>query len=68
MEAFADGLAEEIERMQRLLRDPAAGLRGLFADRTPEPKGIRVRWEGVLDRLERADAASLRAQVVEGLK
>jgi hypothetical protein len=68
VEAFADGLAGEIERMQRLLRDPAAALRSLFADRTPEPKGIRVRWDGILDRLERADAAALRAQAVEGLK
>ncbi len=68
VEAFAAGLAEEVERMQRLLRDPAVGLRDLFADRTPEPKGIRVRWEGILDRLDRADAAALRAQAVEGLK
>ena len=68
VEAFAAGLADEIERMQSLLRDPAVGLRSLFADRTPEPKGIRIRWDGILDRLERADVGALRAQAVEGLR
>lgn len=51
--SFADGLNNEIRRMQKLLDDPAGRLWSLFADRTNENGGIRCRWEGVLDRLGR---------------
>ena len=60
---FAEGLAAEIERMQKLVRDPASGLREMFAERTRELGGIRRRWEAMLARLEAADPAALREQV-----
>ncbi len=67
-EAFAEGLAGEIARMQALLRHRGPELWGLFADRTKEAKGIRLRWEGILRRLESTDAAELRRRALEGLR
>jgi hypothetical protein len=58
--AFAEGVTEEIQRMQTLLDDPAKRLWTLFADRSSEAGGIRDRWEGVLNRLGRTDAKLLK--------
>jgi hypothetical protein len=59
VEAFASGLVEDMARMQGLVRDPSRSLRGVFADRTGEPGGIRYRWEHLLRRLENASREEL---------
>jgi hypothetical protein len=58
VDAFAQGLCEEIERMQKLLED--GSLRGLFEDRPHESGGIWNRWNSMLDRLETANIEDIR--------
>jgi len=62
---FADGLITEIQRMQRLLNEPISIVSSLFSDRTHEPQGIRIRWEGILNRIKTTDTAQLKKLISE---
>lgn len=62
---FETGFVSEVERMKELVRNNAARLWSLFADRTAEPGGIRSRWEGVLKRLESTDVGELSRLIAE---
>ncbi len=57
---FSQALIGEIQRMQELLKQPLTVLPDLFSGRTNEPKGIRNRWEGILNRLRTADLLELK--------
>jgi hypothetical protein len=62
---FADSLVTEIARMQQFVSDPSSRAQTLFEDRSPDPGGIRSRWEGILKRLETTDTKELRRLVIE---
>ncbi|MBW1988568.1 MAG: hypothetical protein JRI97_03385 [Deltaproteobacteria bacterium] len=57
--AFGEGLAGEIRRLKALVENDGPGLTNLFAGRTPEPGGIRRRWEAVLFRIRQANPEEL---------
>jgi hypothetical protein len=65
IDAFTDALAAEINRMKGLIDDPSCSLRTLFGSRTREHGGIRLRWEGIVHRLESADVGELMRLVAD---
>ncbi len=64
VEAFSDGLAGEIERMQALLQDPSVELRSLFANSSAEPGSVRARWDNMLNRLAATEVAAIREAIL----
>lgn len=61
--AFTDGLISEIERMQDILNDPGSPVYSLFVNRTNEPRGVRNRWENILNRLKTSDVNELKQSI-----
>ena len=64
IKTFADGLISEIKRMQSILNDPDSMVYSLFSDRTNEDKGVRNRWENILNRLKATDTNEL-TEIIE---
>jgi len=64
VEAFSEGLAGEIERMQALLQDPSMDLRSLFANSSAEPGSVRARWDNMLNRLAATEVAAIREAIL----
>ena len=64
VKTFADGLKSEIKRMQGVLNEPDSMVYFLFSDRTNEDKGVRNRWENILNRLKTTDANELK-EIIE---
>jgi hypothetical protein len=63
--AFSCSLEAEINRLKQAAAAPSSGVWRLFEERTSEPGSMRARWECILRRLERTDAAELR-RFIEG--
>jgi hypothetical protein len=59
VEAFAEALRADIERMQSLLNERSAALHSLFGDKTSEPGSVRARWKSMLERLAATDTGEL---------
>ncbi len=56
---FAWALRDKLLAVKEIAFDSSLQIRGLFSDRPPEQGGIRHRWEGILDRLQAANALEL---------
>ena len=64
VEAFAEALRAEIERMQSLLSDRSSALHSLFGDQSSEPGSVRARWKSMLERLAATDPGELEDAVL----
>lgn len=64
VEAFAEAVRVDIERMQSLLSSAPDVLYALFGDQTSEPGSVRARWKSMLERLAATDAGELESAVL----
>ncbi len=58
---FARGLTEKIILLKGFAA--SASVQDMFKDRDPEPAGIRIRWRGILERLDCTDVEELRRYI-----
>ncbi len=59
--SFAQGLSEKIILLKGFAA--SASVQDMFKDREPEPAGIRIRWRGILNRLEQTDVEELKRYI-----